>query len=128
MLEIMKCNLCGKVAMIIRDGGKRTICCDQLMERLTEQGPGAQGDLHVPVIEKSGNGIRVKVPGFPAEMKKDHYLEWIEVTDGKKLQVMGLGPGDAAEAMFGATGQGVKTRAYCEQHGLWSNRPSKRRE
>jgi superoxide reductase len=128
MLEIMKCNLCGKLAMIIRDGGKRTICCDQLMEQLMEQGAGAHGSNHVPVIEKWGNGVRVKVPGFPAEMKRDHFLEWIEVTDGKKLQVMGLVPGDAPEATFGATGPGVKSRAYCEHHGLWSNRPSKGRD
>jgi hypothetical protein len=40
MLEIMRCNLCGKLAMIIRDGGRRTICCDQLMEKLVEQGAG----------------------------------------------------------------------------------------
>ena len=39
MLEIMRCNLCGKLAMIIRDGGRHTICCDQLMEKLVEQGP-----------------------------------------------------------------------------------------
>jgi superoxide reductase len=128
MLEIMKCNLCGKLAMIIRDGGRRTICCDQLMEKLTEQATGAPGDGHVPVLEKAGTGIRVKVPGYPSEMKKDHYLEWIEVIDGKRLQVMGLSPGDAPEAIFAGTDIGVKARAYCEEHGLWSNRPSKRKE
>ena len=90
MLEIMKCNLCGKLAMIIRDGGRRTICCDQLMEKLVEQGPGAQAEGHVPVIEKKGTGIRVKVPGVVSPMDGGHYIEWIEVTEGKKLQVMGL--------------------------------------
>jgi superoxide reductase len=125
MLEIMRCNLCGKLAMIIRDGGRRTICCDQLMEKLVEQGNGAQGEGHVPLIEKKGTGIRVKVPGVPSPMGKDHYIEWIEVTEGKKLQVMGLSPGDAPEAEFAGAGPGAKSRVYCEEHGLWSNRPSK---
>ena len=128
MLEIMRCNLCGKLAMIIRDGGKRTICCDQLMEKLVEQGTGAKGEGHVPVIEKKGTGIRVKVPGVPSPMEEDHYIEWIEVTEGKKLQVMGLSPGDAPEAEFAGAGPGSKARVYCEEHGLWSNRPSKAKE
>ncbi|WP_245249666.1 desulfoferrodoxin family protein [Methanolinea mesophila] len=125
MLEIMRCNLCGKLAMIIRDGGRRTICCDQLMEKLAEQGPGVPGEDHVPVIEKKGTGIRVRVPGIESPMEADHFVEWIEVTEGKKLQVMGLSPGDTPEAEFFGVGPGSKVRVYCEDHGLWSNRPSK---
>jgi superoxide reductase len=128
MLEIMKCNLCGKLAMIIRDGGRRTICCDQLMEKLVEQGTGAKGEGHVPVIEKHGTGIRVKVPGVPSPMEEGHFIEWIEVTDGKKLQVKGLSPGDFPEAEFAGAGPGSKARVYCEGHGLWSNHPSRQKE
>jgi superoxide reductase len=126
MLEIMKCNLCGKQAIIIRDGGKRTICCDQLMEKLVEQG-AEQGaaSSHVPVIEKTKEGIKVKVPGVAGPMKADHYIEWIDVMQGNSLQVKGLKPGDAPEAEFDVTGEKVKVRVYCEKHGLWSNKPSK---
>lgn len=124
MLEIMRCNLCGKLAMIIREGGRRTICCDQLMEKLVEQGTGAPGEVHVPVVARAGNGIRVNVPGVSQEMAGDHFLEWIEVTDGKRLQVQGLSPGDSPGAVFPATKAGAKIRVYCEEHGLWSNRPS----
>jgi len=126
MLEIMRCNLCGKLAMIIRDGGRRTICCDQLMEKLVEQGTVAKGaEGHVPLIEKKGTGILVKVPGVASPMEEGHSIEWIEVTEGKKLQVMGLSPGDAPEAEFAGAGPGSKARIYCEEHGLWTNRTSK---
>jgi superoxide reductase len=127
MLEIMKCNLCGKLAMIIRDGGRRTICCDQLMEKLVEQGEKRGKDLHIPVIEKTRNGIKVKVSAVANPMEEDHYIEWIEVTKGNSLHVKGLKLGDAPEAEFAVTGQKVKARVYYEEHGLWSNKPSKPR-
>jgi len=126
MLEIMKCNLCGKLAMIVRDGGRRTICCDQLMEKLVEQGDKRGiGPSHVPMIEKTPEGIKVKVPGVADPMKKDHYIEWIEVIQGDSLHVKGLKPGDKPEAEFPVTNTRVKVRAYCEENGLWSNKPSK---
>ncbi len=127
MLEIMKCNLCGKLAIIIRDGGRRTICCDQLMEKLDEQGNEQGKDLHIPVIEKTPNGIKVKVSGVANPMEEDHYIEWIDVIQGNSLYVKGLKPGDIPEAEFAVTGQKVKARIYCEEHGLWSNKPSKPR-
>ena len=126
MLEIMKCNLCGKLAMIVRDGGRRTICCDQLMEKLVEQGD-MQGTepSHVPVIEKTNQGIKVLVPGVANPMKKDHYIEWIDVIQGNSLLVKGFKPGDFPGAEFAILNDEVKARAYCEEHGLWSNKPSK---
>jgi len=126
MMEIMRCNLCGKLAMIVRDGGRRTICCDQLMEKLVEQGD-EQGTepLHVPVVEKAKEGIKVRVPGVADPMKEDHYIEWIEVTQGDLLHVKGLKPGDKPEAGFPVTNTRVKVRVYCEKHGIWSNKPSK---
>jgi superoxide reductase len=125
MLEIMKCNLCGKLAMIIRDGGRRTICCDELMEKLVEKGGKAKRESHVPVIEKTDNGIKVKFGGFSTPMDEDHYPEWIDLIEGRYLHVKWLKPGDAPEAEFVGMDTRVKARVYCEEDGLWSNRPSK---
>ncbi|MDD1678827.1 MAG: desulfoferrodoxin [Methanomicrobiales archaeon] len=122
MLEVMKCHLCGKLAMIVRDGGKRTICCDQLMEKLVEKNK----EVHVPVIKGEGNHIKVVIPGVADPMRSDHYIEWIEVFDGPYLQVKGFEPGDAPQAEFTVSSPQVKVRTYCEEHGLCSNRPSKR--
>jgi superoxide reductase len=125
MREVLKCNLCGKVIMILEDGGRRTICCDQLMEKLAEQGGKPGKDRHVPVIEKTPDGITVKVGGLENPMGEDHYIEWIEVSDASNLSLKTLMPGDAPEARFPGTGTGIKARAYCDEHGLWSNKPSK---
>jgi superoxide reductase len=125
MLEIMKCSLCGKMIMIIRTGGRRTICCDKPMEKMTEQGREVGKEMHVPVVEKTENGVRVRVGAVPNPMRVDHYIEWIEVADGPYLQVKGLRPGDPPVAEFTGTSPKVKARVYCEEHGLWSNRPSR---
>ena len=128
MLEIMLCDLCGKLAMIVREGGRRTICCDQLMEKLPEQGKGSVASdevTHVPIIEKTKNGIRVRVPAVENPMREEHYIEWIEVTKGKDLHVHRLAPGDAPDAEFPIHDTNVKARVYCEQHGIWSNKPAK---
>jgi superoxide reductase len=122
MLEILKCQLCGKLAMIVREGGKRTICCDQLMEKLVEK----HLDVHSPAIEKKGDHIKVVVPGVADPMKSGHYIEWVEVFDGPYLHVKGFKPGDAPQAEFMVNSPRVKIRTYCEEHGLCSNRPSKR--
>ncbi len=128
MMQVLKCDLCGKVIMILHDGGRRTICCDQLMEKLVEQGGKPGKNSHVPVIEKTKTGITVKVGGLDNPMTEDHYLQWIEVADGSNLSVKGLKPGDAPEASFPGTTTDVKARVYCDQHGLWSNKPSKLKE
>ncbi len=122
MLEVLKCNLCGKLAMIVRDGGRRTICCDQLMETLVEKNE----PVHTPAIQSDGNRIQVTIPGVSDPMQSDHYIEWVEVFDGPYLHVKGFEPGDSPDAEFPVRNSKVKVRTYCEKHGLCSNRPSKR--
>jgi superoxide reductase len=124
MKEVLKCELCGKMVMILEDGGRRTICCDQLMEKLVEQGGAPGEDSHVPVIEKTKNGIAVNVGGVENPMGEDHYIEWIEVSDGADLSVKWLRPGDVPEARFPGKGIRIKARVYCKTHGLWSNKQS----
>lgn len=56
-------------------------------------------------------------------MDPSHYIEWIEVISGPDLFVRGLKPGNEARATFPRYREGVKVRAYCNLHGLWTNRP-----
>jgi superoxide reductase len=126
MLEIMRCTLCGKLALIIRDGGRRTICCDQLMETLPEQTDGEKMASHAPAIEWTEDGIHVRVGSVPSPMTESHAVEWIEAIHGPYLQVKGLKPGDMPDAAFVVSDDKVKVRTYCEEHGLWVRRASRR--
>jgi superoxide reductase len=52
-------------------------------------------------------------------MEEEHYIEWIEATDGKNISRVFLKPGDKPEAEFSF--DVAKARAYCNLHELWKN-------
>ena len=125
MLEVMKCNVCGKIVIVVHDGAGISVCCNQPMERQIEKAEDQGKEKHLPVVEKTGKGILVKVGSVPHPMEGEHYIEWIEVTSGNYLHVRGLSPGELPEAEFPVSSTDVKVRSYCNKHGLWSNKPTK---
>jgi len=79
-------------------------------------------EKHVPVIEKSGDNVTVKVGSVAHPMTDEHYIEWIELLVDEQVWRKALKPGDAPEATFCiciAADAGVSARAYCNLHGLW---------
>lgn len=126
MLGIMKCNVCGKIVMVIHDGAGNSVCCNQPMEPQLEKAEDQGKEKHLPMVGKTGKGIMVQVGSVPHPMEGEHYIEWIEVTSGDYLYVKGLSPGDSPQAEFPVSSTDVKVRSYCNKHGLWSNKPKKR--
>jgi superoxide reductase len=121
-LEIYKCSTCGNITLVVHASGGTLVCCGKPMELQKEKTDDAGKEKHVPVIEKSANGVLVKVGSVPHPMEEKHYIEWIEVTSGKNLSVVGLKPGEKPEAEFCTADPGAKARAYCNVHGLWTNK------
>jgi len=96
------------------------------MEKLPEQEEYSGSIVtHTLSVERMKNGIRVKIAGVENPMREEYYIVWIEVTKGKDLHVHGLKPGDVSEAEFPIHDVNVKALVYCEQHGVWSNKPAK---
>lgn len=119
--QIYKCNVCGNIVEMVHDGAGELVCCGETMELMTENTVDAATEKHVPVIEKTDNGIKVKVGETAHPMDSDHYIEWIEIIiDGKTCKHF-LKPNDAPEAEFKATGDNITARAYCNLHGLWKS-------
>lgn len=57
-------------------------------------------EKHVPLIEKTEKGVKVKVGSVAHPMEEAHYIEWIEVVaDGKYCRKF-LKLGDKSEAEF----------------------------
>ncbi len=119
--QVYKCNVCGNIIEVLHAGGGELVCCGQPMELLQEKTADATVEKHVPVIETTGSGIKVKVGGVPHPMEEKHYIEWVEIlADGNVYRIF-LKPGDKPEADFNIGNGVVTAREYCSVHGLWKS-------
>ena len=117
--QIYKCSVCGNIVEVIHASGGELVCCGKPMELLQEKTEDQGYEKHVPVIERTEQGILVKVGSIPHTMEEVHYIEWIEIiADGRSCRKF-LKPGDKPEALFTVTAQEVIAREYCNLHGLW---------
>ncbi|MFH1824171.1 MAG: desulfoferrodoxin [Candidatus Firestonebacteria bacterium] len=121
LLQVYKCNVCGNMIEMLYSGVGELICCGQQMTLLKENTVDASLEKHVPVIEKTEEGIIVKVGSVAHPMEEKHYIEWIEIMRGDKACRKFLKPGDNPEAQFGGTAEGTEAREYCNLHGLWKS-------
>jgi superoxide reductase len=118
-LEIYKCEICGNIVEVLHGGQGELVCCGQPMLLIKENTVDASREKHVPVIEKTAHGVKVKVGSAPHPMEEKHYIEWIEVVAGGKAYREFLAPGMAPEATFCVDGAIEAVREYCNVHGLW---------
>jgi superoxide reductase len=78
-IQIYKCNICGNIVEVLHGGDGELVCCNEPMELLNERTADTGKEKHVPVIEKTDGGYKVKVGGVPHPMEEKHYIEWIEL-------------------------------------------------
>ncbi len=118
-LGIYKCGLCGNIVEVVHAGDGELVCCGQPMTLLVENTTDAAREKHVPVIEKTATGWKVKVGSVAHPMEEKHYIEWIElIADGVAYRAF-LKPGQTPEAEFCLKASQVTAREYCNIHGLW---------
>ena len=120
-LEVYKCEVCGNMVEVIHEGKGELVCCGQPMTIMKENTVDAAKEKHVPAIEKTATGIKVKVGAVAHPMEEKHYIEWVQVitNDGTSLRKF-LKPGVTPEAEFaGVDAASVTAREYCNIHGLW---------
>ena len=118
-LEIYKCNVCGNIVEMVHAGAGELVCCGQPMEKLEEKTADQAKEKHVPVIEKTDCGFKVKIGYVPHPMEEKHYIEWIELLSDGKSYTQFLSPGQPPEAVFKVDGNSVTARENCNIHGLW---------
>jgi len=118
-LQVYKCEVCGNMVEIIHEGAGQLVCCDQPMKLQEENTVDAAQEKHVPVIEKTAEGILVKVGSVEHPMQDNHYIEWIQLLADDKAYRRFLKPGEKPEALFKIDGKDMSAREYCNIHGLW---------
>ena len=120
MNQIYKCNVCGNIVQVLHTGAGTLVCCGENMELLVEKTTADEGEeKHVPVVEKTATGVKVKIGSVPHPMEEKHYIEWIQIVADGVTQRKYLQPGDAPEAEFCVNGEVTLVRDYCNIHGLW---------
>ena len=83
-LEIYKCEVCGNIVEVLYGGKGELVCCGKPMYLFIENTVDAAREKHVPVIEPTDDGVKVKVGSVTHPMEEKHYIEWIEIiADGK---------------------------------------------
>ena len=59
--EIYKCNVCGNIVEVLHAGVGELVCCGEPMELMKEKTEDSSVEKHVPYIEKTSDGVLVKV-------------------------------------------------------------------
>lgn len=104
---------------VLHDGAGQLVCCGQPMQLLEANTVDAAQEKHVPVIEKTEKGVKVKVGSVPHPMEKKYYIEWIEIIADGRVYKKFLKPGDKPEAEFCVQAEKIQAREYCNLHSLW---------
>jgi superoxide reductase len=120
--EIYKCNVCGNIVEVLHAGMGELVCCGEPMQLMEEKTQDSSVEKHVPYVEKTKNGILVKIGQNQAHpMEEKHYIEWIQVIIDSAAYRKFLKPGDKPQAEFPIKADKVQAREYCNIHGLWKN-------
>lgn len=117
--EVYKCSVCGNMVETVHVGGGELVCCGKPMVLQKENTVDAAQEKHVPVIEKTDNGFKVKVGAVAHPMEEAHHIEWIELIADSVSYRKFLKPGEPPEAEFCVKADKVTAREYCNLHGLW---------
>ena len=96
-------------------------CQDGHAEEIIPNTTEAAGEKHLPVIEKDGNKVTVKVGEVEHPSLDAHQIMFIVLETTKGYSVRNLKPGDTPAAEFAlADGEEIiAAYEYCNLHGLW---------
>ncbi|MDL2327863.1 desulfoferrodoxin [Ruminococcaceae bacterium OttesenSCG-928-A11] len=119
-MKIMQCAHCGNQVFVLNDGGVPMVCCGEEMQALVAGSTDAAQEKHVPAIRVEGSTLQVTVGEVAHPMLAEHFIQWIAVEQGDKVQFARLKPEQAPEATFTIEpGKAFAVYEYCNLHGLW---------
>jgi superoxide reductase len=120
--QIYKCSVCGNIVEVVNVGSGVLVCCGKDMELQEPKAKDTEGkEKHVPVIEKTESGYKIKVGSVPHPMEAAHYIQWVEILANGQSYKTFLQPGQSPDAEFCLEAEKITTRIYCNIHGLWQN-------
>jgi superoxide reductase len=119
--QIYKCNVCGNIIEMVHIGVGELVCCGQPMDLEMEKNEGEGQEKHIPIIERTSDGVIVTVGSKPHPMESEHYIEWIEIITEHRAYRKQLEPNMDPQAEFFLEAEHIQARGYCNIHGLWKS-------
>ena len=120
-MKFYRCNVCGKIIVMVNETMAPTVCCGEEMTELKAGVTDAAVEKHVPVYEVKDGKVSVAVGSVAHPMLPEHFINWICVETNKGYQIKYLKPGEEPKAEFALAGgeSVVAVYEYCNLHGLW---------
>ncbi len=117
-MKFYRCEECGNIVALINNGGGTLVCCGQDMTELKANTTDAALEKHVPVVTKEGGKVKAQVGSTLHPMLPEHYIQWIALVSGDRVDFKFLEPGGQPIAEFADAASGT-VYEYCNVHGLW---------
>lgn len=121
MNKFYQCSICGNIVELVDGDMSRVRCCGKEMNLMVANTNDAAVEKHVPVYEKDGDEIVVKVGEVEHPMTSEHYIKWIALIKDDMSIKVSLKPESKPEVRFPYI-SGSEIYAYCNLHGLWKNK------
>ena len=120
-VKVLRCEGCGKMVLELKGSKCPTKCCGEPMVELVPNTTDGAHEKHVPVIEKDGNKVTVKVGSVAHPMLAAHYIEFIILETNKTVHLANLTPENepCAEFVLAEGEEDVAAYEYCNLHGFW---------
>ena len=96
----------------------------EIIHKMGEEYTGGEAqEKHVPVIEASDSGVKVKVGAVPHPMEEAHYITAVELYNcGDVVGKVELKAGEEPVAEFDIEfTENLMALAYCNLHGIWES-------
>ncbi|HPJ16649.1 MAG TPA: desulfoferrodoxin [Candidatus Woesebacteria bacterium] len=119
--QIYRCPICGNVVGVLHEGNGQLVCCGQPMQLLEPKIEDVGFEKHLPVVEKTANGIEVKVGSVAHPMEEGHFIEWIGIILNGEIRIKFLKPNEEPKVNFEGVENDVEVFSYCNLHGLWKS-------
>ena len=121
--ELYRCEVCGNIVEVVNEGATALVCCGEPMIKLEAKTEDQGQEKHVPVVEETESGIKVKVGSIEHPMEDKHYIKFIEILLKDRIIRKELKPGQAPEVKYcAAKSDVIEVREFCSIHGLWKNK------
>ena len=122
-LKFFKCPHCGNVVVKLLDKNVPLFCCGVNMEELNANTTDASTEKHVPVVNKNGEFLEVKIGSVLHPMEDVHYINFVAVlmNDGNFV-VHSFKPSDTPTLkIYLENKKPIAVYEYCNLQGLWKS-------